>query len=388
MRIRIFSRRKMESVLTAGALTDAAIISFSDPPRPHRTPDDYAPIDFTGKCDRVFSVALHDRDPSALADVDLTVETFFPEVDALAAFIYAAWADGVDIICQCEYGQSRSAGCAAAILQHFGRRGVDIFADYRYYPNQLVYHKVLDALDKYRADHAVGGALSVGARVGKGRSAARTQSAVMPPRLSAETFFGAFVTAVTDGTGRYVPYRGHKDFTNRVVRPSMEKIITRQGFLSSSEYYTVDYTAWVMPTEAEGTAEESAAREHGFRPCRWDMVAAIEHENHAATWNYEVLKLAPFTCDLRVVIGYSAAAHRWEAGSPLSDEARLAYTAGLLGGIRTLAPTDAGHEFLVMIGNDGSRDADAPEAVRGRADYVGYLYRSETGKFEKCFVDK
>ncbi len=150
MRIRIFSRRMMETALKEN-VSNAAIISFYDPPRPNQAMDDYAPIDFSVKCDRVFSVALHDRDPSALADVGLTVETYFPEADEVAAFIYRARADGVDIICQCEYGQSRSAACAAAILQHFTGRGIEIFADYRYYPNQLVYHKVIDALEKYRA---------------------------------------------------------------------------------------------------------------------------------------------------------------------------------------------------------------------------------------------
>ncbi len=95
-------------------------------------------------------MAIHDRDPSALADVGLTVERYFSEVDAVAEFIYKAKADGLDIVCQCEYGQSRSAACAAAILQHFSRRGIDVFADYRYYPNQLVYHKVFDALERYK----------------------------------------------------------------------------------------------------------------------------------------------------------------------------------------------------------------------------------------------
>ena len=63
---------------------------------------------------------------------------------------YVAKANGRDIICQCDYGQSRSAACAAAILQHFEGRGIDIFADYRYYPNQLVYHKIFDALKNYK----------------------------------------------------------------------------------------------------------------------------------------------------------------------------------------------------------------------------------------------
>lgn len=54
------------------------------------------------------------------------------------------------LICQCYYGQSRSAGCAAAITQYFYGKGIDIFADDRYYPNKLVYRKVLAALGGYK----------------------------------------------------------------------------------------------------------------------------------------------------------------------------------------------------------------------------------------------
>jgi predicted protein tyrosine phosphatase len=50
------------------------------------------------------------------------------------------------LICQCHYGQSRSAGCAAAIAEYYYGNGIDIFADYRFFPNKLVYHKVLWAL--------------------------------------------------------------------------------------------------------------------------------------------------------------------------------------------------------------------------------------------------
>ena len=39
----------------------------------------------------------------------------------------------MDIICQCEHGQSRSAACAAAIKEHFEKSGIEVFADYRYY---------------------------------------------------------------------------------------------------------------------------------------------------------------------------------------------------------------------------------------------------------------
>lgn len=50
------------------------------------------------------------------------------------------------LICQCHYGQSRSAGCAAAVTEYLNGNGIDIFADDKYYPNKLVYRKVFEAL--------------------------------------------------------------------------------------------------------------------------------------------------------------------------------------------------------------------------------------------------
>ena len=32
-------------------------------------------------------------------------------------------------------------------MEHFYKNGISVFADYRYYPNQVVYHKVFDALE-------------------------------------------------------------------------------------------------------------------------------------------------------------------------------------------------------------------------------------------------
>lgn len=39
--------------------------------------------------------------------------------------------------------------CAAAMKEHFEKSGIDIFADYRYYPNQLIFNKLRDALSHY-----------------------------------------------------------------------------------------------------------------------------------------------------------------------------------------------------------------------------------------------
>lgn len=115
-----------------------AVISFHDP--------DDEPLDYQGRCSRLFCVGIHDIDIEVLPDFGMTFESYFPEADALAGFIKSAHKDGLYIICQCEYGQSRSAACAAAILEYYEHRGIDVFADYRYYPNQLVFNKLLKAL--------------------------------------------------------------------------------------------------------------------------------------------------------------------------------------------------------------------------------------------------
>ena len=149
--VQIYSRAAMEDLLKTSSLKNTAVISFFDPPTKMKAQGD-TPVDYAGKCDRVFPVALHDIDRSYMPEYGLTYETYFPEADDLATFVYRAVADGLDIICQCEYGQSRSAATAAAILEHFEGKGLSVFADERYYPNQAVYHKVFDALEKVKKE--------------------------------------------------------------------------------------------------------------------------------------------------------------------------------------------------------------------------------------------
>lgn len=48
----------------------------------------------------------------------------FPRLRNLQ-IIYTAVEHEMDIICQCEHGQSRSAACAAAIKEHFEKSGID-----------------------------------------------------------------------------------------------------------------------------------------------------------------------------------------------------------------------------------------------------------------------
>lgn len=145
MKVDIFSRPSIEKLLLNGVPQNTAIISFYDP-KSKRTPTDYAPVVFPTSCEWVFKIGVHDIDIEILEDYGLTYETYLPEVNQLAKFILNAEEQGLDIICQCEYGQSRSAACAAAIMEHFYGTGIEIFADYRYYPNQLIFNKVFDAL--------------------------------------------------------------------------------------------------------------------------------------------------------------------------------------------------------------------------------------------------
>ena len=148
MEVSIYSRKAVKELIEKGVPQNIAVISFYT----SKNKRDYEEnrVDYDGVCNKVFYVGIPDIDIEILADYGYTYDTYLAEVDKLARFIYEARAEGLDIICQCDYGQSRSAACAASILQHFEERGIDIFADYRYYPNQLVYHKIFDALEKVK----------------------------------------------------------------------------------------------------------------------------------------------------------------------------------------------------------------------------------------------
>ena len=148
MKVEIYSRKAIEELMDNGFPQNVAVISFYTPNNKWEGLQN--PVNYNGICNNVFYVGVPDIDIEILADYGYTYESYFGEADKLAQFIYEAKASGLNIICQCDYGQSRSAACAAAILQHFEKCGIDIFADYRYYPNQLVYHKMFDALEKLR----------------------------------------------------------------------------------------------------------------------------------------------------------------------------------------------------------------------------------------------
>lgn len=52
------------------------------------------------------------------------------------------------LICQCEYGVSRSAAVAAAITEYYKHNGIEVFKNDNYYPNSYVFRTVLKELEK------------------------------------------------------------------------------------------------------------------------------------------------------------------------------------------------------------------------------------------------
>ena len=144
MNITIHSRKSIIKLLRTNFPANTVVISFYDPPEEGEKP---RMIPFTEWAKlNVFQIPLDDISFDATAEHKVNYGSYFPEADALAAFILEAAREGRDIICQCEDGRSLSAGCAAAIHEYLFGDGVFVFADYRYAPNQMVFHKVYNAL--------------------------------------------------------------------------------------------------------------------------------------------------------------------------------------------------------------------------------------------------
>lgn len=135
MNITIHSRQSVEKLLRTSFPSNTAVISFYEPSAKGERSQK---ISFSGWTKRVFRVPL---------DKEIHDErTCFPEAEALAEFILDAVDDDMDILCQCEDGQTLSAGCAAAIHEYLAGDGVFVFADYRYTPDKMVFHKIYNAL--------------------------------------------------------------------------------------------------------------------------------------------------------------------------------------------------------------------------------------------------
>lgn len=141
MNIFIMSRLEIENMIKTGVATDACVIGFRD------VKDDRN-INYGELFKSIFTVVVDDLEYDELEETGLTYEKYFSEAKELAQFIHKVVLDDTDIICQCEYGQGRSAACAAAVLEVLYGTGISVFSDYRYYPNKIIYNKLVVELTK------------------------------------------------------------------------------------------------------------------------------------------------------------------------------------------------------------------------------------------------
>lgn len=137
MIVKVLSLSAIERLIEKGLPANTAIVSFSD------TEDDF--VEFPKGTD-VLQIAFYDIRPHTV--VKEHYDKILPEAKQIAEYIYQKKKEGKDLICQCDYGISRSAGLAAAVLQRWSNKGIEVFADYRYTPNQFVYNKVLKELEQ------------------------------------------------------------------------------------------------------------------------------------------------------------------------------------------------------------------------------------------------
>lgn len=143
MNVKIYSRKAMEKLIGENFPEKTAVISFYDPVM-QKLDSEYRPVDYQGKPTMLMQIPLFDTGEDEIDDYD----SCFPEAEELAKFIRSAHENRLNIICQCDYGQSRSAGCAAAILEYYHQIGLMFFLNPQYSPSKLVFDKVFDALQR------------------------------------------------------------------------------------------------------------------------------------------------------------------------------------------------------------------------------------------------
>lgn len=169
--------------------------------------------------------------------------------------------------------------------------------------------------------------------------------------MRAKEFFEKFVEKVLDD-GKYPD-------CNQSEREFTDKINTALRDIQSKdypEYYKIDHTYFE-------DFKDDNSRKLGLNPSKWILKALVEHENKTNDWNYEVYKLAPFKCPLRVVIGYV------EKDQREKDLEKLSIVADNLHYMEDNDCFCSEGEFLVILGNDGW---DEP-------NYKAYVY--DNGEF-------
>lgn len=160
MKLEIHSFESIEEKAKAPFPPHTALISIVSPnmasPKLHYTPEHMLRLVFDDVTPEM-AVARLGIHPSILKRTrvlhlllrNFNIWLFDDEMAEKTAQFIMDCAPETDVfICQCEYGQSRSAACAAAIAEIFGGYAEVIFKDKRYCPNTWVYQKLVAALLK------------------------------------------------------------------------------------------------------------------------------------------------------------------------------------------------------------------------------------------------
>ena len=151
MVIRIMNRKELMELAKESFPADVAVISITDSDDEdvelQHQPEHLLRLKFDDVSDEIFEELLG-RKPT-IAEMRRISSCFHmisnAQIRQIAEFIISRNNTGT-LICQCEYGQSRSAAIAAAVEEYYHRRGVHIFADPRYYPNKYIFRKLLRSL--------------------------------------------------------------------------------------------------------------------------------------------------------------------------------------------------------------------------------------------------
>ena len=137
MNVYVYSRDQLLSLVKNGFPFNTAVVSFYD--------EGSSPLDLKGKPVAEISRCIND-----VRWTDKPESWHRRDFEDIARFIKACIEKDYDIICQCEFGVSRSSACAMAIKEYAFGNGIDIFRNYDYYPNQIFFNNIYNSLVSLR----------------------------------------------------------------------------------------------------------------------------------------------------------------------------------------------------------------------------------------------
>ncbi|MBR2788848.1 MAG: dual specificity protein phosphatase family protein [Erysipelotrichaceae bacterium] len=141
MDVKICSRKEIQKLIHSKFPENTAVISFFG--------EDEKPVYFPANITHI-RLNIDDVLPSEVEDPESYHMEDFRRV---ARFVFCCRKAGMNIVCQCEAGISRSAGTAAAIKEFFDQDGLSIFTDYRYIPNQVFYKNLYRCLKEEATEY-------------------------------------------------------------------------------------------------------------------------------------------------------------------------------------------------------------------------------------------